>query len=137
MTQEMRFNDDWFALARLKHHAIDQKAHARRNGLSIQMLVGVLKEVRFSPKAVTPAIRRSKCNAGKRLPCLQRIVFAQQLAGLFHQTHRLLTNTIALKRCRPLSFGQEPNQIANARGLIFGTWWWVIYESNDAVPCDA
>ena len=133
----MRFKDDRFTFLGLEHHAMQQEAHARRDGSSVKVMMAILEEVWSRSKAMCPPIRRRERNHRKRLGSAKLVMFLEHTSDFFDQPQRLLPDEVIARRIRLFPFGDEAKQVANTSRVVFGSWWRIIDLAHQTVFRDS
>jgi hypothetical protein len=79
------------------------------------MLRAILEKIGSRSEAVASAICRSKGNMRKGLPWLEVLMFPEQMADFLHEPKRFFSHRVVMQSQAPLSFGDQPKEIANPR----------------------
>src|SRR5712691_11872093 len=133
VAQQMCFEDHLFAFLCLENHAMQEEAHARRDGSSIKMVMAILEEIRSWGKAMGPSIRRRKRDHRKRLGSAELVMLLEHTPGFFDQPQRLLSNEVIAWCIRLLPFGDETKQVTDTSRAILSSWWGIIDLAHQAI----
>src|SRR5258708_34499339 len=115
MAQEMRFQDNWRALAGLKDHAMHEETKTGINRMIAQMTRVVLEQIGNGRRieAMAPVMIRIKGDTREWFSGFQVVMLTQHVRSSLNQPYGFLANAVIVTCVVSLRLCQQTQQIAN------------------------